>query len=165
MLILFIWASLNFVAPSIMPSTTSWGDSIQARQQDTVNSKKPDIFRQREVPQDRPLFWKDNYLFGPQTDQQSLRPLLDSLLRINPTLKTPLLKELLIPSGPLARYPPASALDLFNQELARDGRVSTFERMGLIARRYAVTNPNALSYSTHQIDIIGTILWLSEVLK
>jgi hypothetical protein len=37
--------------------------------------------------------------------------------------------------------------------------------MGLIAKGYETRNPNPKTYSSHQLDLIGTILWLTEVVK
>jgi hypothetical protein len=143
-------------------------DSIQAQQRDTTGRKKTDISPKGVSPQERTPFGQNtslNIVLSTQANQQQFARIVDSVLRINPILRAPLLKELLIPSGPLANYPPASGLDAFNQQLLRDSKFSSFERMGLIAKRYAITNPNPNAFSTHQIDIIGTILWLYEVLK
>ncbi len=168
MLILVAWASFTIVAPTEGRPTSWRTDSIQAQQQDTLGRKKPGLPSKEITPREQSQF-RQTVLFGMPPDQQTNRRqfgrIVDSLFRSDPLLKAPLLKELLIPSVLPVGPPKVSELDSLNQQLARNGRFSAFERMGLIARHYSNVNPNAKSYSTHQIDIIGTFLWLSEILK
>ncbi len=168
MLILVAWASFTIVAPTEGRPTSWRTDSIQAQQQDTVGRKKPGLPTKepslREQSQFRQLgpFGTPSNL---ETDRRQFGRMVDSLFRSDPLLKAPLLRELLIPSVLPAHDPKISELDSLHQQLIRASHFSTFERMGLIARHYSLVNPNSKSFSTHQIDIIGTIIWLNEVLK
>ena len=162
------WAMLTVLSPAIARPATCIHDSIQVQQQDTVSRKKPGIHAKETSPQEQSPFLRITPFgtpSGPEANRRPLGGMVDSLLRYNPQLKAPLLKELLIPSALQMRSARISELDSLNQQLMREGKFSALERMGLIARHYSVVNPNAKSFSTHQIDIIGTVIWLGEVLK
>jgi hypothetical protein len=168
MLILLTWASLTFVAPPIVQFAPADCDSIRSEKQDTLSRKDSDLVRTRTSLQEKPNFRTStplNILFGPGIDQQQLEGTVDSLLKKNPMLKGPFLKELLIPSGPPASYPSSSGLELFNQQLEKDSKFTPFERMSLMAKRNAIYAPSDKSLKSQQLDIIGTMVWLQEVLK
>jgi hypothetical protein len=168
MLILLSWASLTFVAPPIVQSAPVDCDSIRSEKQDTASRKDSNLVRTRTSLQEKPNFRTSaplNTLFGPEIDQQQLAGTVDSLLKKNPMLKGPFLKELLIPSGLPANYPSSTGLELFNQQLEKDSKFTPFERMSLVAKRNAVYDPSDKSLKSQQLDIIGTTLWLQEVLK
>ena len=168
MLMLFTWASLMFVAPPPAQTTAVIHGPTQVQHQDSSGRKKPEFSPNGPSPQERPPFRQNappSIFLNAQEDQRPFAGIVDSLLKANPLLRTSFLKGLLIPSGSLPVCPPATKLDSVSLRLTRDNRISSFERMGLIARRYEITNPNPHAYSTHQIDVIGTVLWLNQVLK
>ncbi len=90
---------------------------------------------------------------------------LDSLLRSQPSLRGPLLEELLIPKDQPLEDPDQIALRKFNEQLVKDSRLTPFERMSLINKRQAELFRFDNSIRWYQLDIIGTIRWLQEVFK
>ncbi len=168
MLILIAWATFVVHSHAVAGNAISPGISVQVQQQDTAGSKRTTLPAKDLTPRQHPPFRQTSPYgdaFGPETQERQFGRLVDSLFRSDPQLKAPLLRELLIPSVLPAHDPKISELDSLHQQLIRASHFSTFERMGLIARHYSLVNPNPKSFSTHQIDIIGTIIWLNEVLK
>ena len=168
MLILLTWASLTFVAPPIVQSAPVDCDSIRSEKQDTASREDSNLVRIRTSLREKPNHRTSaplNVLFGQKIDEHQLSDVLDSLLKENPALKGPLLKELLVPSGPPAYYLSASGLERFNPQLQKDSKFTPFERMSLIAKRYAICYPSDKSSKSQQLDIIATVLWLQQVLK
>ena len=168
MLIIFTWASLAFLSLPSLQSAPTDCDSIKTEKQDTVSSKNSEIvgfrtsiLKKQQLRIGTPI----NTLFGSEIDQQHLAGMADSLMKMNPTLKGPILKEMLIPTGPRANYGAVSGLELFHRPLEKESTFTPFEQMSLIAKRYAIYNPPDKSMKSYQIDIRSTIVWLSEVLK
>ena len=109
-----------------------------------------------------PLF---NTPFGPEIKPQQLVDTLNKLLTTRPLLRDAILKEMLLPTPSLTNSEPLSPIESFNFQLQNASELTPFERMSLIAKRYALYNPDDKSLRAYQLDIIGTILWLQEVLK
>lgn len=169
MLILITWASITLAGPSGARSTPTVCDMIRSHAQDTVKGRDSELIRDNSIVQERPSFRTRsplNNIFDPQFNQQQFTRAVDSLLRTHPELKGPFLRELFISSGSLAEYAARSPLESFNQQLLRDSRFTPFERMSLIAKRYAIYNSSDRSLKSYQLDIRRTIQWwLEEVFK
>ena len=164
MLKFIAWLTMSVFSPATAPAASNTHEPIQIQQQDTVSRKRPTLPGKEGSTGERSTL-RQLTPFSAEEDRQQIGVMLDSLLRHNPGLKSPFLKDLLIPPALQMRPARISELDSLNQQLLRASKFSVLERMGLIARHYANVNPNAKSYSTHQIDIIGTIFWLGEILK
>lgn len=163
-LIHLAWASLTIVEPVIAHSTLYALDSLKSQGRETVTAKDTDLTQiQNEIPNVRKL--KAASLLGGRTHQSQFAAELDSLFEKNPVLRGPFLKELLLPPDPIAGYRPHSVLKLFSEATAEDSTLTPFERMSLIARRYALSHDSDRSLKSCQVDIIGTIIWLRDVLK
>ena len=167
MLLLFTCATLTLVDPAVC-ATSPACDTVKSQDQDTLARKSPELSRQNSVFREHPAFTTGtelDRLFGRQTDQAQFAAIVDSLLKDHPDLRGPLLRQLLIPPAVHSQVTDQSRLDKFNQQLFDDSKVTPFERMSLIARRYATYHTTATSLRDYQIDVVGTIIWLSEVLK
>lgn len=168
MLIFFALASLTVIGAPVAQSTPVDCDTLKSEKQDTVRRKDSDLVRTRTSLQEKPNFRNGaplSALLGLEVDQRQLAGAIDSVLRKNPILRNPLLKELLIPSGSLVNHPPISGIDFFNRQLEQDSKFTVFERMSMIAKRYAVYHPPDKSLKSYQLDVLGTVIWLGEVLK
>jgi hypothetical protein len=165
MLLLLTWASLAFSNPPFVPPSFPASDTIKRQDQDSLNRNGADPSRIQPSVQERPSIRKNTSPLGPWTEQPFLGGAIDTLLKKNPILRRQLLRDLLIPSDPFTNHPAATALDLFNQRLEKDSKFTPFERMSLIAKRYATYHPDDKSLKSHQVDILGTIRWLESVLK
>ena len=161
MLLLLTWASLTISVPSFVHPTLAASDTVKFKEHDSLNSKDRGNVRIRPSP-----FLHNAPFTGIQTDKQDIATAIDTLLRNNPILRGPLLKEILIPSTSLTQFSQHSVQDLFNQGLERDSKFTPFERMSLIAKRYAIDNTSDRSLKSYQLDILRTIhWWFDEVFK
>jgi len=165
MLILLTCVSLSFTSIPYNPPAFAPTDTVRSEDGDSLSKKdtgltriRPSIHEERSLSIARPFS-------GPTENQRYLPGALDSLFKVNPQLRSPLLKELIIPSKRLGEYGAPSALDLLNAELEQCGKLTPFERMSLITKRYATLNANDNSLKSYQLDIIDTFLWLQSVFK
>lgn len=169
MLILFTWASIALTVSSTAASTPSACDTIKSSDQDTVRAQDSELVRKSSLLRERPSMGTSPSLdnrFGPHLDQQEFAGAVHSLIGTHPGLRSLLLREILIPPILPGEFQVKSPLETFNEQLARDSRFTPFERMSLIAKRYAVYNPSDRSLKSYQLDIRRTIAWwLEEVLK
>jgi len=168
MLILFTCASLTLAASvqaHVLPIVC---DTIKSQDQNTVGRRDTNLILRNTLLQERPDLRSHaplNILFGQQIDQRHFAGAVDSLLRAHPEVRGPLLRELLIPSAPLVSLSTKSAIKSFNEQLFNDSRLSPFERMSLIAKRYQLYHANDNTLKSQQLDIVGTIKWLLEIFK
>ena len=166
MLLLLTLASLAFGNPPPAQPSLAAPDTVTAKDQDSLSRMGANLTRIRRPLQERPSYRRNMPFFGPWTDRPYPDGAIDSLLKKNPMVRGPLLRELLIPSDPFADFPEPSALDFFNRRLEQDSKFTPFERMSLIAKRYALYNSSDRSLKSYQLDIRRTIRWwLEEVLK
>lgn len=170
MLILFAWVSITIgptLATQPLPATN---DSTKEQRQDTVKGKTehPGTILKNDWAQEKPrlrLFTTDNTVFGPPI-QQTFATALDSIIKINPGLRNPFLRELLIPSGASLNNLSTSPSARFNRELEQYSKFTSFERMCLIAKRYALYNSSDRSLKSYQLEIRRTLRWwFEEVFK
>ncbi len=165
MLLLLTWASLAFSNPPLVSPSFPACDTIRKQDQDSLSRNDADPPRIRHSVQERSSFTKNTSPLGPWAGKPFLGGAIDSLLKKNSILKRPLLRDLFIPSDRVTNHPAATALDLFNQRLEINSKFTPFERMSLIAKRYAAYHPDYKSLKSHQLDILRTIRWLKSVLK
>lgn len=167
MLIVLTWASLTFVNTSPAGVVLSASDTTRPQTRDTVESTASSALRTTVLLQERPYLRTNaliNRLLESRNDQ-ALRAALDSLLATNPAYRALLLKELLVPTGPGAPPMLISPTETFDRQMAKYCKFTVFERMGLIAKRYNLYYPPGKTLKDYQIDILGTIRWLNEVLQ
>ncbi len=167
---LVLLASILLVAgwPGVSQTAFAIPDTVKSAGRDTVSRQPSDVIRTRPIVLRYPSSARgtilDNLPVG-RPDPQHLADIVDSVLRRHPELRQELLKEFRIPSRTDLPVAPQSRLEAFNRNLREESEFTPFERMSLIAKRYAVNHPNDTSLKSHQLDIIGTILWLSEILQ
>lgn len=168
MLTLFTLASIALGAQQSIQFIPAQADSITEQRQDTVHEEHSTTLLRNGAHQDKLVlrpFERVNTLSSLEY-QHTFATILDSLLRTNPTLRNRLLKELLIPSDAISNDISLSLLAQFNRELEKDSKFTSFERMCLIAKRYAIYNSSDKSLKSYQLEIRRTIQWwLEEVLK
>jgi hypothetical protein len=167
MLTLLAAASMTLFVPQAPQALHAQADSLQQDRQDTVQGERSVTILRSGMFREMPGFrTPEQFLFGSaRTIQGMSSSALDSLLRSQPSLRAPLLKELLIPEGQPLEDPSQVALRKFNEQLIKDSKLTPFERMSLIARRQADLYRYDNSIRWYQLDIIGTVRWLEEVLK
>jgi hypothetical protein len=166
MLLLLTLASFALNNPPPVQLSIAVSDTVKAKDQDSLTGTDTNQTLIRRAFQERPSYKSDSPLSGLRTDQRYLEGTIDSLLKKNPMLRGPLLRELLMPSDLFADFREPLALDIFNRRLDHDSKFTPFERMSLIAKRYALYNSSDRSLKSYQLDIRQTIRWwLEEVLK
>jgi hypothetical protein len=166
MLLLLTLASFALSNPSSIQPSMAGSDTVKAKDQDSQSGTETSPTLIRRTFQEKPSYKSDSLLSGLRTNSAYLEGGIDSLLKKNPLLQGPLLRELLIPSNPITEYPKSSTLDIFNQRLEHDSKFTPFERMSLITRRHALYNSSDRSLKSYQLDIRRTIQWwLEEVLQ
>lgn len=142
-------------------------DSLRNERKDTARRESAvtvlKIGRFQQVPGFRTL--SPSIFSSSQTTMQISSAALDSLLRLHPSIRGPLLEELLIPKGQPLEDPDQVALRKFNEQLVKDSKLTPFERMSLINKRQADLFRFDNSIRWYQLDILGTIRWLGEALK
>ncbi len=142
-------------------------DSLEHGRQDTIRDERSVTILRNRAFQEMPGFRTPNSaLFGTgQPLQQLSSSALDSLFQSRPSLREPLLEELIMPKGQPLEDPTQVALRKFNEQLVKDSKFTPFERMSLIAKRQADLYRWDNSIRWYQLDILGTIRWLQEALK
>lgn len=166
MLLLLTLASFAFNNPPPVQPSIALSDTVKAKDQDSLAGTDSNQTLIRRTFQEGPSYKSDSLLSGLRTHPAYLEGALDSLLKKNPWLQGPLLRELLFPANSTTVYPKFSTLDIFNRRLEQDSKFTPFERMSLIAKRYATYNSADRSLKSYQLDIRRTIQWWrEEVLK
>lgn len=169
MLILITWTSITLAVSSSAAPTPSARDTIKSRDQDTVGVQDSEFVQKKPLLRERPSFGTSSFLNNRPAEHpypQQFAGTVDSLIRTHPEVKRRLLRELLIPSRLPGESRETSPLESFNEQLERDSKFTSFERMSLIAKRYATDHPPDRSMKSYQLDIRRTIRWwLEEVFK
>lgn len=168
MLVLVTCVSLAIGAVPATPSFPANPDTIKTRDQDTLGRPYPNAGRGDTASEEHwrtILRSRPGRVLGKPEKRGELATTVDLLLKERPDFRTPLLRELLIPSTPLPNDEVHAQQVTIDPRALQDTAITTFERMGLIAKRYAVVHPTDNSLKAFQIDLIGTYFWLREVLK
>jgi hypothetical protein len=163
MILFLTWASLSVNSPQL-PSARAVSPELYhtLQQQDSSVKRIPQNLGIEPSFRTNPLL---RSLLNGQIDQSRLPAAIDSLLQVHPEWKGALLRELLVPNDPRALIVRPSPIARFQEDLNQHIKFTPFEIMSQIAKRYALYNSTDNSIKAYQIDIIGTIIWLHDILK
>jgi len=170
MVSLVLLATLSAHDPPQAIDPGSLSDSSRTQQTTEVRQESTGVRSVQVSPEGGLLRSRETILGGMLIDQRDParnRAAIDSLLSVHPEIKGLVLRALLMPKPPAGYFAssPPSVSDAWR--IAGNSRMTPFEKSGLIKSRQMELHDTWTEgrILAPQMDMVGTVFWLLEILK